>query len=88
VLFTISRFAVERGDCNYICETDQAAIIYSTPTAAINETYKKLFNVQTQYSGLLVIRFDDEKIAEELRVGVLFFPLKLAFIILQFLFLH
>ncbi|PKK55901.1 hypothetical protein RhiirC2_801202, partial [Rhizophagus irregularis] len=63
---------------SYICETDQAAMVYSTPTAAINETYKKLFNVQTRYSGPLVMGFDDEKIAEELQVGVLFFPFKIS----------
>ncbi|CAB5324216.1 unnamed protein product [Rhizophagus irregularis] len=51
----------------YICETDQAAMVYSTPTAAINKTYKKLFNVQTRYSGPLVMGFDDEKIAEKLQ---------------------
>ncbi|PKC57912.1 hypothetical protein RhiirA1_401034 [Rhizophagus irregularis] len=62
----------------YICETDQAAMVYSTPTAAINETYKKLFNVQTRYSGPLVMGFDDEKISEELQVGVLFFPFKIS----------
>ena len=62
----------------YICETEEAAIVYSTPSAAINKTYKKLFNTQTRYSGPLVMGFDDEKIAGELRVGVSFFPFKIS----------
>ena len=42
---------VKQSDNNfqpgYICESDKTTIIYSTPTAAINATYKKLFNTQT-----------------------------------------
>ncbi len=51
---------------SYICESDETAKVYSTPTVAINETYKKLFNTQMRYSGSLVMDFDDETIAEEL----------------------
>ncbi|CAB4493351.1 unnamed protein product [Rhizophagus irregularis] len=35
----------------YVCELDMEAIIYSTPSAAINETYKKKINVKTRFSG-------------------------------------
>src|SRR2546430_969045 len=73
---------IKQGNNNYqpgyVCESDEAAMVYSTPSAAINETYKKLFNTQTRYSGPLVMGFDDEKIAGELRVGVLFFPFKIS----------
>ncbi|RGB24544.1 hypothetical protein C1646_772939 [Rhizophagus diaphanus] len=63
---------------NYVCKTDQVAIVYSTSTAAINETHKKLFNIQIQYSGWLVIGFDDKKIAKKLQVGVQYFSFKIS----------
>ena len=41
---------IKQGNNNYqpgyVCESDEAAMVYSTPSAAINETYKKLFNTQ------------------------------------------
>src|SRR5438034_11810595 len=32
----------------YVCESDTEAMIYSTSSAAINETYKKIFDAKTQ----------------------------------------
>ncbi|PKY56578.1 hypothetical protein RhiirA4_411262 [Rhizophagus irregularis] len=53
------------------------AIIYSTPSAAINETYKKNFNVKTRFSGPGVLGFDNEIIIEQLQAEVLVFPLQI-----------
>ncbi|CAB4392380.1 unnamed protein product [Rhizophagus irregularis] len=53
------------------------AIIYLTPSAAINETYKKLFNVKTRFSGPGVLGFDNETITKQLQAEVLFFPLQI-----------
>ncbi|CAB4426206.1 unnamed protein product [Rhizophagus irregularis] len=61
----------------YICELDKEAIIYSTPSAAINETYKKNFNVKTRFSGPGVLGFDNEIIIEQLQAEVLVFPLQI-----------
>ncbi|CAB5395464.1 unnamed protein product [Rhizophagus irregularis] len=61
----------------YICESDMEAIIYLTPSAAINETYKKLFNVKTRFSGPGVLGFDNETITKQLQAEVLFFPLQI-----------
>ncbi|PKY17922.1 hypothetical protein RhiirB3_430642 [Rhizophagus irregularis] len=46
----------------YVCELDMEAIIYSTPSAAINETYKKKINVKTRFSGPGVLGFDNDTI--------------------------
>ncbi|CAG8531406.1 10493_t:CDS:2, partial [Diversispora eburnea] len=35
----------------YVCELDMEVIIYSTSSAAINETCKKIFDVKTRFSG-------------------------------------
>ncbi|CAB4433656.1 unnamed protein product [Rhizophagus irregularis] len=61
----------------YICESDMEAIIYLTPSAAINETYKKLFNVKTRFSGPGVLGFDNEIITKQLQAEVLVFPLQI-----------
>lgn len=61
----------------YICESDMEAIIYLTPSAVINETYKKLFNVKTRFSGPGVLGFDNEIITKQLQAEVLVFPLQI-----------
>ncbi|PKB94607.1 hypothetical protein RhiirA5_368173 [Rhizophagus irregularis] len=53
------------------------AIIYLTPSAVINETYKKLFNVRTRFSGPGVLGFDNEIITKQLQAEVLVFPLQI-----------
>ena len=53
------------------------ALIYSIPSAAINETYKKIFNVKTRFSGPGVLGFDNETIIKQLQAEVLFFPLQI-----------
>ena len=61
----------------YICESDMEALIYLTPSAAINETYKKIFDVKTRFSGPGVLGFDNETIIKQLQAEVLFFPLQI-----------
>jgi hypothetical protein len=61
----------------YVCESDTEAIIYSTSSAAINETYKKNFVVRTRFSGPSVLGFENEIIAEQLQAEVLFFPFQI-----------
>ena len=39
----------------YVCESDEPGEIYLSPSEAINEMYKKLFDNRTRYSGLSVI---------------------------------
>ncbi|CAG8666078.1 12119_t:CDS:2, partial [Gigaspora rosea] len=58
---------------SYVCESDIEAIIYSTSSAAINETYKKLFNTKTRFSGPNVLGFNNKIIIEQLQAEVLFF---------------
>ena len=78
--FVVRVIKEDNNDCQpgYVCESDEAAKVYSTPSAAINETYKKLFNNLTRYLGPLVMGFDNETITKELRVGILFFPFKVS----------
>jgi len=61
----------------YICESDMEGIIYSNPSAVINETYKKNFNVKTRFSGPSVLGFDNETIIGKLQAEVLFSPLQI-----------
>ncbi|RHZ81548.1 hypothetical protein Glove_118g21 [Diversispora epigaea] len=61
----------------YVCELDMEAIIYSTSSAAINETYKKIFDVKTRFSGPSVLGFDNEIMAEQLQAEILFFPFQI-----------
>ncbi len=42
-------------------------------SAAISNLYKKIFRGKTEYSGLLVLGFDDIKIVERLRSNITFF---------------
>ncbi|RHZ54944.1 hypothetical protein Glove_421g37 [Diversispora epigaea] len=61
----------------YVCELDTEAIIYSTSSAAINETYKKIFDVKTRFSRPSVLGFDNEIMVEQLWAEVLFFPFQI-----------
>ena len=61
----------------YVCESDEDAVIYSTPSEVINENYKIFFDKSTCYSGPCVLGFDDEIFVEQSRVGVLFFPFEI-----------
>ncbi|CAG8591634.1 19940_t:CDS:2, partial [Racocetra fulgida] len=54
----------------YVCELDIEAIIYSTSSAAINETYNKLFNTKTRFSGPSVLGFNNEIIVEQLQAEI------------------
>ncbi|RGB28301.1 hypothetical protein C1646_767990 [Rhizophagus diaphanus] len=62
---------------DYICESDMKAIIYLTPSAVINETYKKFFNVKTRFSGPGILGFDNEIITKQLQAEVLVFLLQI-----------
>ncbi|CAG8852910.1 40740_t:CDS:1, partial [Gigaspora margarita] len=61
----------------YVYESDIEAIIYSTFSAAINETYKKLFNTKTRFSEPNVLGFNNKIIVEQLQAEVLFFPFQI-----------
>jgi hypothetical protein len=61
----------------YICESDAESLIYSTPSAVINETYKKNFEAKTRFSRPSVLGFDNGTIIEQLQAEVLFFPLQI-----------
>ena len=61
----------------YVCESDTEAMIYSTSSAAINETYKKIFDAKTRFSGPNVLGFDDEVIVKQLQAEVLFFSFQI-----------
>ncbi|CAH1769505.1 11512_t:CDS:1, partial [Entrophospora sp. SA101] len=61
----------------YICESDTTGEVYPSASEAINETYKKLFNTKTRYSGPSLIGFDNEAITAELLSGVQFHPFKI-----------
>src|SRR5271168_2539611 len=50
----------------YMCESDTTAKVYLTASEAINETYKKIFNTGTRYSGPSVMGFDNENITKQL----------------------
>lgn len=61
----------------YVCESDETGEIYLSPSEAINETYKKLFDNRTRYSGLSVMGFDNDIIISELLSDVIFSPFKI-----------
>jgi hypothetical protein len=61
----------------YICESDSTAKIYLTASEAINETYKKIFNTGTRYSGPSIMGFDNEYIIKQLISDVAFHPFKI-----------
>ncbi|RIB18022.1 hypothetical protein C2G38_2185785 [Gigaspora rosea] len=62
---------------DYVCELNTEAIVYLTSSAAINETYKKYFNVKTWFSGPSILGFDNEVVAEQLCAKILFFPFQI-----------
>ncbi|CAB4401922.1 unnamed protein product [Rhizophagus irregularis] len=45
------------------------------PSTAINSCYKEVFGTKTEYSGIAVIGFEDEKIIQQLRNEIEFFPI-------------
>src|ERR1700722_12215417 len=58
-----------------ICDGKDSGIQQSA-TAAINNTYKQVFdNNKTEYSGMVVIGFDDEVIIRELLSDISFIPI-------------
>lgn len=61
----------------YICESDTEGRIYSTPSAVVNESFKKYFDTKTRFSGPDVLGFGDEVMTKQLQVGVSFFPFKI-----------
>ncbi|CAG8650635.1 11891_t:CDS:2, partial [Diversispora eburnea] len=75
------KFIIQVVDNNwkpgYVCKLDMEAIIYSTSNAAINETYKKIFDVKTYFFEPSVLGFDNEIMAEQLQVEILFFPFQI-----------
>ncbi|RHZ75354.1 hypothetical protein Glove_216g176 [Diversispora epigaea] len=62
---------------SYVCENDINDKIYLTTSEAINETYKKIFNMETQFSSPSIMDFDNENIIEQILSGVLFQPFKI-----------
>ncbi|CAG8694420.1 16861_t:CDS:1, partial [Funneliformis caledonium] len=62
----------------YVCESDITAKIYLIASEAINEAYKKIFNIGTWYSGPSVIGFDNEYITKQLISDVVFYPFKIS----------
>ncbi|RHZ44282.1 hypothetical protein Glove_744g11 [Diversispora epigaea] len=62
---------------SYIIESDSNGQVYLSASEAINKAYKKVFNVETRFSGLSVMGFDNENILEQLLSGVLFQPFKI-----------
>ncbi|RIA83802.1 P-loop containing nucleoside triphosphate hydrolase protein [Glomus cerebriforme] len=55
-------FDAEDGILGYTCESNIAAKVYFSASEAVNKTYNNLFNNKTQYSGSLVLGFDNENI--------------------------
>jgi hypothetical protein len=45
------------------------------PSTAITSCYKEVFGTKTEYSGVAVIGFEDEKIIQQLRNEIEFFPI-------------
>lgn len=58
----------------FVSELDPESLIYTNITAAVNETYKKLFNNKTRYSGLDVIGLYDIEITSQLTGDIQFIP--------------
>jgi hypothetical protein len=58
----------------YSCEAAGVSSVQLTPSAAINEVYKNIFQTSTEYNGQAIMGFDNEKIVEELYEDVEFCP--------------
>lgn len=58
----------------YSCEAAGVSSIQLTPSAAINEVYKNIFETATEYNGQAIMGFDDEQIVKELLEDVEFYP--------------
>lgn len=58
----------------YSCEAAGVSSVQSTPSAAINEVYKYIFQTSTEYNGQAIMGFDNEQIVEELLEDVEFCP--------------
>ncbi|PKY50328.1 hypothetical protein RhiirA4_423657 [Rhizophagus irregularis] len=58
----------------YSCEAAGVSSVQSTPSAAINEVYKNIFQISTGYNGQAIMGFDNEKIVEELLEDIEFCP--------------
>ena len=58
----------------YSCEAAGVSSVQSTPSAAINEIYKTIFETATEYNGQAIMGFDDEEIVKELLEDVEFYP--------------
>ncbi len=57
-----------------ICENISSKI-EPYPSTAINSCYKEVFGTKTEYSGIAVIGFEDEKIIQQLLDKIEFFPI-------------
>ena len=56
----------------FISEIEPNPQIYSNISAAINNTYKKLFRTKTRYSGLDILSLEEDEIIEQLLSEVSF----------------
>lgn len=56
------------------CENISSKIEFY-PSTAINSCYKEVFGTKTEYSGVAVIGFEDEKIIQQLLDKIEFFPI-------------
>jgi hypothetical protein len=62
----------------FISETKPNPQIHPSATAAINNTYKKLFKkTKTRYSGLNILKLEENEIIEQLLSEVLFQPFRI-----------
>src|SRR5436190_3014901 len=56
------------------CESVSSKI-ESYPSTAVNSCYKEVFGTKTEYSGIAVISFEDEKVIQQLLDKIEFFPI-------------
>src|SRR3954470_13204623 len=63
-----------KPDFHCICDGKDSGTQQSA-SAAINNTYRQVFNNKTEYSGIAVMGFDDEVIVHELFSDILFVPI-------------
>jgi len=63
-----------KPDFRCICDGKDSGTQQSA-SAAINNTYRQVFNNKTEYSGIAVMGFDDEVIVHELLSDILFVPI-------------
>src|ERR1044072_4893908 len=58
----------------YYCQSDEFWVIETSATKAVSEIYQKIFQNKTQYSGSIVMGWDNKNIMDVLLSNIDFFP--------------